>query len=141
MKTDKRQHITTKLAYIAGFVDGEGCIRIKKSNQSGDSYYLTFQVTNSDRGPLKLIQEVFGGKVFFQEKAKNKIIWQYYASCNDAADILRTLTGYLIGKKEQAQFAINFHDNKQKMTAAEKLIAHNRISEMKRNIYETPQEI
>lgn len=139
MKTDKRHHITTKLAYIAGFVDGEGCIRIKKSNQSGNSYYLTFHVTNSDKEPLELIQDIFGGKVFFQEKAKNKIIWQYYTTCNDAADILRTLSGFLIGKKEQAEFAINFHDNKHNMTGEEKLIAHNKISEMKRNIYQNPE--
>ena len=65
---NKKYKITTKLAYIAGFVDGEGCIRIKKSNQSGNSYYVTFQVTNSSKKPLELIKSIFGGRVFLEEK-------------------------------------------------------------------------
>lgn len=139
MKIDKRNHLTTKLSYIAGFVDGEGCVRIKKSNQSGSSYYITFQVTNSDKQPLELIKSIFGGKVFFQEKGKNKIIWQYYATCSEAVDILKTLCGFLISKKEQAEYAIWFHENKGTLSSDEKLIAHNKISQMKKNIYENPE--
>lgn len=57
MKKDNRQNLTTKLAYIAGFVDGEGCIRIKKSytKPKSNCFYITFQVTNSDKSPLELI--------------------------------------------------------------------------------------
>lgn len=139
MKIDKRQHLTTRLAYIAGFVDGEGCIRIKKSSQSGNSYYLTFQVTNTDKGPLELIKQIFGGKVFFQEKGKNKVVWQYYATCSEAADTLRVLEGFLISKKEQAGFAIQFHDNKENMTRLEKEAAHDKMRQMKKDIYESPE--
>jgi hypothetical protein len=141
MKIDKRQHLTTRLAYIAGFVDGEGCIRIKKSNQSGNSYYVTFQVTNTDKAPLELIQSIFGGKVFYQEKGVNRIIWQYYITCAEAVDALRTISGFLITKKKQAEIAIWFHDNKSTLNSEQKLAAHNKISRMKKDIYETPELI
>lgn len=139
MKVDKRNNLTTRLAYIAGFIDGEGCVRIKKSNKNGHSYYLTVQVTNTDKLPLLLIQSVFGGKVYFQEKGKNKVIWQYYITCSEAADLLRTLSGFLISKKPQAELAISFHDQKERMTNEEKLISYERIAQMKRDIYEKEQ--
>ncbi len=135
MKLDNRRNLTTKLAYIAGFIDGEGCIRIKKSNQSGNSYYVTLQVTDSDPRPLNAIKEVFGGKVFFQEKKlTGKIIWQYYSTTAEAVDTLRVLVGFLLTKKEQAELAIAFHDNQGQLTAEEKLTMHDRISAMKREI-------
>lgn len=43
MKKDNRQNLTTKLAYIAGFIDGEGCVRIKKSGQSGIFFQILFR--------------------------------------------------------------------------------------------------
>lgn len=139
MKIDKRNNLTTRLAYIAGFVDGEGCIRIKKSNKTGNSYYLTVHVTNTDRAPLLIIQSIFGGKLFFQEKGKNKAIWQYYITCSEAADMLRTLSGFLISKKPQADLAITFHDRKEQMSTEEKIISYERISQMKREVYENPE--
>ena len=53
--------------YIAGFVDGEGCIRIKKANVQKNSFYLTLQVTNSNRKCLQIIRDCFGGKIYKQE--------------------------------------------------------------------------
>ena len=141
MKIDKRNHLTTKFAYIAGFVDGEGCIRIKKANKTGNSYYITLNVTNTDKQPLELIKSIFGGKVFFQEKGVNKVIWQYYSTCSEAVDTLKTLLGFLISKKEQADYAIWFHENKSTLTPSEKLTAHDKISQMKKNIYESPELI
>jgi len=70
MKIDKRNHLTTRLSYIAGFIDGEGCIRIKKSNQSGNSYYITVHVTNSDKKPLALIESVFWRGDLFSRKVQ-----------------------------------------------------------------------
>lgn len=139
MKVDKRNNLTTRLAYIAGFIDGEGCIRIKKSNKSGNSYYLTVQVTNCDKQPLLLIQSVFGGKVYFQEKGVNKVIWQYYITCSEAADLLKTLSGFLISKKPQAELAIEFHDGKEGMDKDQRRMSYERISQMKKEVYEHPE--
>jgi len=132
MKIDRRRKINTKLAYMAGFIDGEGCVRIKKSNQSGNSYYITLQVTNTDREPLQLIKEVFGGKVYFQEKGTNKKVWQYYATCNDAVDICRTLLGYSYTKYDQMALAIKFHDGISKWTPKMKKKMYLKMKELKK---------
>lgn len=144
MKLDNRRNITTKLAYIAGFIDGEGCIRIKKSNQSGNSYYVTLQVTNTDKRPLMTIKDIFKGKVFFQEKKPlGKIIWQYYSATSEAVDTLRVLVGFLVSKKKQAELAIKFHDTQKNLTGKQKLKMHDRMRDMKMevigNIYESPE--
>lgn len=144
MKLDSRRNLTSRMAYIAGFIDGEGCIRIKKSNQSGNSYYITLQVTNTDKRPLLTIKDVFGGKVFFQEKKpSNKIVWQYYSATAQAADTLRALLGFLVSKKKQAELAIKFQDTQKDLTANQKLKLYKRMREMKRevigNIYENPE--
>jgi len=140
MKKDNRQNLTTKIAYIAGFIDGEGCIRIKRANSGGNSYYVTLQVTNTDKSPLVLIQNIFGGKVYFQEKGTNKIVWQYYSTCNEAIDTLRTLEGFLVCKKEQAKLAIYFHDNKGILDNNDKKTIYQKMRDMKiiGNIYENP---
>lgn len=141
MKVDKRRSITTKLAYIAGFIDGEGCIRIKKSNQSGNSYYVTLQVTNSNRMPLMEIKEVFGGKVYHQEKAKNKKIYQYYATCNEAVDAFRTLIGFSRVKKDEMELAIKFHDNKEKLSPIKRRRMYLKMRQIKHfnQNYENPE--
>ena len=128
MKVDKRRSLTTKLAYIAGFVDGEGCVRIKKGTAS---YYVTFQVTNTDRKPLQMIKKIFGGKVYFQEKGTNKTVWQYYATCNEAVDICRTLIGFSTTKKKQMELAIKYHDNKEGWSKTKRNNAYKKIRELK----------
>ena len=133
MKLDNRRNLTSRMAYIAGFIDGEGCIRIKKSNQSGNSYYVTLQVTNTDKKPLLLIKEIFWGKVFFQEKKpSNKVVWQYYSTTAEAVDTLRALVGFLVSKKEQAELAIKFQDTKSKLTAKEKAKLYDKMRRLKK---------
>lgn len=141
MKIDKRNHLTTRLAYIAGFIDGEGCIRLKEANKGKSSYYVTMQVTNTDKEPLELIKSVFGGKVYFQEKGPNKIVWQYYITCSEAVDALRTLSGFLLSKKSQAELAIWFHDNKGTLTSAEKTTAYEKMRQIKKDIVNQNPEL
>ena len=137
MKKDNRRNLTTWLAYIAGFIDGEGCIRIKKSNQSGNSYYVTLQVTNSDPNPLNKIKEIFKGKVYRQEiSSTGKTIWQYYSTCAEAVDTLRVLVGFLITKKTQAQLAIKYQDEQGELDAEHKHALYWEMRELKKYIHE-----
>ena len=144
MKIDKRNNLTTRLSYIAGFIDGEGCIRIKKANKTGDSYYITLQVTNTDKTPLDLIQSIFGGKVYSQGRGVNKKVWQYYITCSGAVDVLKTLEGFFLCKKQQAIIAIYFHDHKETLNNDDKLWYYNAMRFLKNrkpigDIYENPE--
>ncbi|MCA1565840.1 MAG: LAGLIDADG family homing endonuclease [Acidobacteria bacterium] len=144
MKADGRRNITTKLAYLAGFFDGEGCIRIKRSYRlNGNSYYLTVTVANSDRTVLENYVELFGGKVYTKGRSANFQQYHWEASSGEAADFLRTMIGYLRGKKPQAVAALEFHDNLPLLTPEQRREAHDRLRAMKLvvigNIYSNPE--
>ena len=53
------------LAYIAGFLDGEGCIR--GNSKRG---VLEITITNTIRAPLEFIWRIFGGNTYEQKPRK-----------------------------------------------------------------------
>ena len=133
--------VTTSIAYIAGFFDGEGCIRIKKSNQGGNSYYITANITNTNRQNLEFVQNIFGGQIREQEKGTNKTIYQYYLSASEAVDMLKVLLSFLIEKRTQAELAIQFHEYKEGLTPQQKAEYYDKMRSLKviGNIYENPE--
>lgn len=110
-----RNTITTEIAYIAGFFDGEGCVRIKQANQGGNSYYVIAHITNTNESILKDVEKLFGGKTRMQERGKNKDVYNWCVTSSEAVDFLKTLSPFLKEKKEQAELAIYFHEHKEKM--------------------------
>ena len=94
-------------AYIAGFLDGEGCISIAAS-----SGYPSLQVTanNTEEEPLLFIQKVFGGSIYWRRptsvKCKDVYCWSIHGS--SAIEVLEILLPFLIVKKERALLAIEF---------------------------------
>lgn len=141
---DGKETITSKIAYIAGFFDGEGCIRIKKANQGGNSYFVIAHITNSNISILQQIQDLFGGAIRKQEKGVNKTVYNLCISTSEAVDFLKTLSPFLQEKKEQALLAIKFHDQKSKLSADEKASWERVMRELKKsevigNVYENPE--
>lgn len=140
-----RETVTAKIAYIAGFFDGEGCVRLKQSNQNEDSYYVIAHLTNSYKPVLEEVQELFGGVIRKQERTPNKTIYNWCVSSSEAVDFLRTVVPFLKEKKPQAEYAIDFHERKSAMDGAQKRAAYVTISAMKRgteiigNIYSNPE--
>ncbi len=57
------------LAYIAGLVDGEGCIMITKENRlyteakHGYRFWLQVKITNTNKAVLEWVKDLFGGSV------------------------------------------------------------------------------
>jgi len=75
-------------AYLAGILDGEGCITFshRKSNRSEYGFYLApiVHITGTSKEALKSIAEDYGGR-FYSPLSKNKkpkwkqsymVIWQ-----------------------------------------------------------------
>lgn len=140
---DGRKTITTQIAYIAGFFDGEGCIRLKQSSQGGNSYYVWVAITNSNRQILDEVAELFGGVVRKAEKTVNKTIYHYNITASEAVDFLTVLQPFLKEKAEQARIAIAFHGQKDGMTRDMKRLYVKRITDLKKesNIYKNPELI
>jgi hypothetical protein len=106
----------TDLAYVAGIVDGEGCIQVqkykKRKRERSTPYKLQLRVSNTDLRLVQHLQSLFPGYIYNgSEKRKNRRN-QFYWHVNGkkAAHILEKLVPFLVSKKDQAEIAIAFQD-------------------------------
>jgi hypothetical protein len=104
----------TDLAWAAGFIDGEGCIRVDKyysRTSVNPSHALSLSVSNTNREILKWFKNFFGmGHISKNGKnplsKRNSYQWRVYS--DDAAKVLTGVLPYLREKKEQADYALDF---------------------------------
>ena len=94
------------MAYLAGILDGEGCIRVR--NVVKNKLCLVVTVQQTDEEPLILFKAYFGGSL----RRKSKLttgglqVFRYYASRRNAVRLLEQLSPYLIIKKSRAELGI-----------------------------------
>jgi hypothetical protein len=107
----------TEKAYLAGFIDGEGCISIVKQTkkESRNPYYrLSLIVSQTNYEFLQHWQQLVGiGKMnekMYQTMASEHCAraWDWRVSTGDAAELLESLLPYLRIKKTEAEIAIKF---------------------------------
>uniref|UniRef100_A0A6M3J479 Putative homing endonuclease n=1 Tax=viral metagenome TaxID=1070528 RepID=A0A6M3J479_9ZZZZ len=101
------------LQYTAGFVDGEGCIRIDKSYPKKRSihYKLQIIVVNTNLEILTLFKEQFGGHLYRRiHKGREAYYWSMY--CQDAEEFVKVILPFLVIKKPQAELALQFQESK-----------------------------
>jgi hypothetical protein len=99
-----------KLGWAAGFIDGEGCVRVATHRDGYMEIRLT--VGQRVREPLDLIQEMFGvGKVYGPYKTGN--VYVLNVSGQGLVDMLTQLLPHLIVKRRQAQLALSFYERDQ----------------------------
>jgi len=95
--------------YIAGFVDGEGCVslawRLKK--------YVTpsLQITNTNLDVLILIQDIYGGTVSkrIEKRLNRKDSWCLSMFGNLAMNLIRDIEPFLVVKKSQAEIIMGLN--------------------------------
>ncbi len=108
-----------ELAYIAGLIDGEGCIGIYSyPDGRGVSrlHILDVVITNNNPACYQFLKERFGGAVH-ERKYKAEFVnsnYQWRLRGIKAKDFLELIEPYLILKKQQAQLAIEFILEKKK---------------------------
>lgn len=104
-----------KLAYLAGLVDGEGCITIvkckEKRTKQGFRFFPLVVITNSSKDLIENVRDIIGfGRIYFRKESSR---WRklYQLKIQDMKNIIGFLEGilpFLILKKEQAEILINF---------------------------------
>ena len=96
-----------KIAYLAGFFDGEGTISIQPHSMNKNSVIVMVAACQVDPRPIMLLKELFGGSVMHRENGENcKMIWKW-SVCHKAAEIfLKQITPFLIVKREKAEIAL-----------------------------------
>jgi len=101
----------TDVAYLAGLVDGEGYIGIKKSpaykcqDRKTPGYHARIQVRMVDEPAIRFLADTLGGW-YYKEKpnaSKGRPLFCYQASDKRAEAILRTLYPFLRVKRAVAK--------------------------------------
>ncbi len=97
-------------AYIAGFIDGDGCISVGHSAYKGKArgqFVVAVIVDNVDPRPVRWIQGKVGGCVWTLKERGNKRAhtrWQIVGTACE--ELIRRLLPYFINKQEKAHIAL-----------------------------------
>jgi len=102
-------------AYLAGLIDGEGCISIcrrKHKQKKSDNWYYEPQViiANTDKRMVDFAIDLCGGWVAIPKKIKDHHKQQYHwkITGDDMRQLLSDVLPYLILKKKQAEIVLSF---------------------------------
>ena len=105
---------TTK-AYIAGLIDGEGCIAITRRKvkrlKTGYWYYEPqVIVANTDKKMIDFLVDYYSGYVVIGQKQKehHKQSYHWKMTGDNMRQLLRDVSPYLILKKKQANLILSF---------------------------------
>ncbi len=97
----------TEKAYIAGFIDGDGCITIQGSSR----FLLGVRITNSSKKVMTWLGEKLHTKIFTYEYPDNPEYATMYALVVNgifAQELISLIKPYLIIKLDQAEVALSF---------------------------------
>ena len=106
------------LAYIAGLMDGESYIGIKKSKaydctkRRTPGYHARIQIRMVDEPAIKFIAETLGGW-YYKEKPhshKGRLLYCYQASEKRAQEIIKVLLPFLKVKQRPAQIVLELRE-------------------------------
>lgn len=102
-----------KLAYLAGIVDGEGCIALnkvkRKENYQYDYYMGILTVVNTDKRLIDWLLQNFGGNFHtIKREPPHKTSYHWHASALATYGILKEILPYLYLKREQAEILMQF---------------------------------
>lgn len=114
------------MAYVAGFLDGEGCIYISKRRTK--QYVLCVSATQKIVDPLLLLRDLFGGSI--QEKDKGDC-FAWKVSARKALTVLETVRPYLFVKAAQADVGIAFQQRRGQSSPALDEISWSVLKELK----------
>ena len=94
------------LAYIAGFLDGEGCLMISRS---GAKSSIVVQITNSDEDVIHYINTLLPGRVYGQKRYGRKEIHRLVWTGENAVNVIELLLPYLFVKKRLAEIMLDYY--------------------------------
>jgi len=111
----------TEKAWLAGIIDGEGHIEIKKYKQQGCKshvYKLAIRISMCSEKTIEYIKQTtnLGTNYNVNRLTKSgRRVFEWYAGSNNALNILRQTLPYLITKQDQAQLGIKFQANRKRL--------------------------
>ncbi len=106
------------LAYLAGIIDGEGCIHIGyyfNKSQNRATYHTLIQVTSTDKPLIEWLSNKFGGKAALYTKAQTpknsrQIPYVWKITGDDLTHLCRLVLPFMISKKDQIKIMIKMRE-------------------------------
>lgn len=108
----------TDIAYCAGLIDGEGCIRVGRSKpyrhltgRVSLAYKLSVQVRMVEEAALTFLRDTLGGWYWAEKKphsVKGRPLFCWQATDQAAEHVVKTIRPYLRVKARQADLALEF---------------------------------
>jgi len=113
------------LAYMAGILDGEGCIGIHRSGMKPNGnprYFLRVSIGICNEYIPNLFKFHFGGRIDFYQPLKENWHpqWRWTVTCNKAAQCLNVLLPYLKLKEKEAMLGIQYQSEKKNHSGSQK---------------------
>ena len=112
----------TDLAYLAGFVDGEGCFFIgffktisPATGKPGQNYHTVLKISNTCERTMRYLKDKFGGLLRGVNRATRKsgiirpvfdLVW----TGDDLTDLTKALLPYLVLKEPQAKVMLKMRN-------------------------------
>ncbi len=96
-----------QLIYLAGLVDGEGCL---STNRSKYSIRARLSIDNTNQMVLQWVKLLFGGGVYKYPLRGHKQAFSWVLVCNQAVRLVECLLPYLKIKREEAEVFIRLKD-------------------------------
>jgi hypothetical protein len=120
--------ITTEnlYAYLAGIIDGEGSLMIRKDKARKECHSPTYSprigVKNINEDVIKLLKQTFGGHYHQDKKIytslhgfkSNHKMWSYNVEHKIAYEIIDKIYPFLVIKRKQAETLLRLRDLKNK---------------------------
>jgi hypothetical protein len=99
------------MPYLAGIIDGEGCITIMSRGQNQKPVVAVI-VSNTDPRLMAYLKDNFGGNVRIQAKqvGNRKPCWQWRVLARQAEAVLVGVRPFLLLKADQADIALAYRD-------------------------------
>ena len=104
----------TLLAYVAGIIDGEGCIGLHKNMQyKHPSYTVRVYVGNTNEWLIQFLKIQFGGFITTKKAKDNRNqVWAWELRARKACIFLRLILPYLQMKRANAELALLFQERR-----------------------------
>lgn len=122
--------------YLAGFFDGEGCVRIDEVKdtrvKSGYIHQLYITITNTNPVILTALYREFGGTLHtVKRRGNHRQCYQWSLKSKKAKLFLESILPFLVMKKEEVAFALYFQNNLKKLTIDGRIDIRKKLSTMK----------
>ena len=99
----------TEKAYIAGIIDGEGCITMGKGGRDRSDYHDSITVEMACSEVPNFLYKLSGGSLKERNReGRTKKFWCWYIRAKGGEELLTQIIPYLVLKKRQAELFLEY---------------------------------